>query len=60
MSDYRGIPSAVCPCGNSLFKITATFDADTYEIAGYFLDDATCADCGAMVTAPTPLDVLPI
>jgi hypothetical protein len=60
MSDYRGIPSPICPCGSNLFRLTATFDSETYEISGYFLDDASCAECGSLVTAPTPLDVLPI
>ena len=58
MSDYRGIPSPVCPCGSNLFRLTATFDDETYEISGYFLDDASCAECGSLVTAPTPLDVI--
>jgi hypothetical protein len=57
MSDYRGIPSPVCPCGSNLFRLTATFDDETYEISGYLLDDATCAECGSLITAPTPLDV---
>jgi hypothetical protein len=59
MSDYRGIPTPVCPCGSNLIRLTATFDDETYEISGYFLDDASCAECGSLVTAPTPLDVLP-
>ena len=60
MSDYRGIPTPVCPCGSNLIRLTATFDDETYEISGYFLDDASCAECGSLVTAPTPLDVIPI
>ena len=60
MSDFRGIPTPICPCGSDLLRITATFDSETYEITGYLIDDANCAVCGALLTAPTPLDVLPI
>jgi len=55
--DYRGIPTAVCLCGSTLFKITASFD-DEYNVALYLLDNATCYACGALVTAPTPLDLV--
>lgn len=58
--DYRGIPTPMCPCGSDLLRITATFDSITYEITGYLVDDAKCASCGALLTAPTPLDIIPI
>jgi hypothetical protein len=60
MSDFRGIPTPMCPCGSDLLRITATFDSETYEITGYLIDDANCAGCGALLTAPTPLDVAPL
>ena len=52
-ADYRGVPTHACPCGNKLFKILACFD--DYEISLYTLD-GKCAECGALVTVPTPLD----
>ena len=52
----RGIPTAACPsCGWTFFRVAVHFDPDTYEIAFYALD-AECDDCGALVTAPTPID----
>ena len=60
MSDFRGIPTPICPCGSELLRITANFDTETYEIIGYLIDDANCAECGALLTAPTPLDVAPL
>lgn len=53
--DYRGLPTQTCPCGNETFYLTAWFNADTYEVAGY-LTDALCTACGAMVTACTEID----
>jgi hypothetical protein len=58
VSDFRGIPTSACPCGSNLFRITATFDDETYEVSGYFIDDATCAGCNSLITIPTPLDVI--
>jgi hypothetical protein len=55
VTDYRGIPTARCPCGGDLLKVIAIFD-DEYEISMYMLD-AECYYCGAQVTAPTPLDL---
>jgi len=52
----RGIPTSSCPeCGTNIFKILVTFD-ENYDIEQYLLD-AECAECGAFVTAPTPLDL---
>lgn len=57
MLDIRGIPSPVCPCcGSTLLRLTVEFDPETYEIAGYLLDDAQCVECKCLITAPTPLD----
>jgi len=57
MLDIRGIPTPVCPCCHStLLRLTVEFDPQTYEIAGYLLDDAQCMECKCLITAPTPLD----
>ena len=56
--DARGIPTPQCPsCASTLLKLTVKFDPETYEIDLYFLEDAECAVCGTLVTAPTPLDL---
>lgn len=57
MNDYRGIPTAVCPCGSRLINITAQFDEE-YNVALYLLDNAECYLCGSLLTAPTPLDLV--
>jgi len=55
--DARGIPTAVCPmCGCGWFTVHAAFD-DDYEISAYMLN-AACDECGTLVTAPTPEDVV--
>jgi len=51
--DLRGTPTHACICGSQHFYIRAVFD--NYEIATYFLD-MQCTECGALLTAPTPLD----
>lgn len=51
--DLRGTPTHVCVCGSQHFYVRAIFD--NYEIATYFLD-MQCTECGALLTAPTPLD----
>jgi rRNA maturation protein Nop10 len=57
MGDFRGIPTPICPaCGGDLIQITASFDPLSYELNMYLLDNATCANCGALLTAPTPAD----
>ena len=51
----RGIPTSVCPiCGTNIFKVLVTFDEE-YNIEQYLLD-SECAECGTLITAPTPLD----
>ncbi len=58
MGDVRGIPTAICPyCNSNLLQLTVAFDPETYEIELYLIDNATCADCGALLTAPTPSDL---
>jgi hypothetical protein len=37
-------------------KITAAFCPHTYELEMYLLDNAQCAECDALLTAPTPID----
>ena len=47
-------PLHVCICGSMLWKVQAMFEDG--EISLYMLD-MECALCGALATAPTPLDV---
>ena len=54
-SDYRGVPTYVCPCGYDMFLIAAVFDGETQEPGMYMLD-GVCAKCGAIVTVPCPAD----
>ena len=55
--DFRGIPTAECPnCQGRLFSVFVEFDTDEYTPVMWTLD-ATCAGCGALLTAPTPLDL---
>jgi len=56
MIDARGIPTCICPnCGGNLFRALVSFDPDTYTIGMYHLD-IQCNSCGALATAPTPID----
>jgi hypothetical protein len=54
-SDYRGIPTYVCPCGSDMFLIGAIFDDETQE-PGMYLLDGVCMVCGAIVSVPCPAD----
>jgi hypothetical protein len=57
MGDFRGIPTCACPvCGSNLIQITAIFSPLTYELEMYLLDNASCAECQTLLTAPTPID----
>lgn len=47
-------PLHVCICGSMLWKVQVMFEDG--EISLYMLD-MECALCGALATAPTPLDV---
>jgi hypothetical protein len=53
-TDLRGLgPVHVCPCGSQVFSVMASFE--DYELVWYFLD-ATCVNCGNIVTVPCPVD----
>lgn len=49
--DYRGVPTAMCPCGCDLILTPVVFN-ENREIAGY-VNTGFCAACGAMVTVVT-------
>lgn len=51
-SDWRGIPTAACPCGCTLLLLPVEFDEVEREISGY-VTTAFCTDCSSMVTVPT-------
>lgn len=53
--DMRGLPSPECICGGRMFYALVYFD-DERNIGGYMLD-GVCADCGCLVTLPTPIDL---
>jgi ribosomal protein S27E len=56
MLDLRGIPTCSCPeCGETLFRALVSFDPNTYMVSSYHLD-IECNNCGALATAPTPMD----
>ena len=54
-ADFTGIPTAVCPCGYSMFLACVQFDEVEKTIEFYLLD-GVCALCGSLVTLPTPED----
>jgi len=47
-------PIHVCTCGSKLFKVGCMFEDG--DISMWFTS-AECAECGALVTVPTPVDV---
>jgi hypothetical protein len=49
----RDNPLEVCVCGSTLWNVKAMFEDS--EISLYMLD-MECALCGALATAPTPID----
>ena len=52
--NLRGIPSSVClNCGHLVFQVGCMFEDDDISL---WFTDAKCADCGALVTVPTPVD----
>lgn len=51
--DYRGIPTHACPCGSRIFKVGCMFEDG--EISLWFTN-GECAECGALITVPTPVD----
>lgn len=53
-ANFRGVPANACPaCGGRVLNVQAVFE--DYDIAAWFMD-ASCAACGALVTAPCPPD----
>ena len=57
--DYRWAgPTATCLCGSNLFYVLTMFDPHE-RLPGAYVLDSQCAECGALVTAPTPIDGLP-
>ena len=53
-ADLRGLgPIHVCMCGSQVFNVMAAFE--DYELVWYFLD-ATCVNCGNLVTVPCSVD----
>lgn len=55
--DARGIPTAGCPvCGGNILKLDVIFDEEA-TISFYMLD-AECSQCGTLLTAITPCDIL--
>jgi len=52
-ANYRGIPTHACPCGEMVFIVHAVFEDG--EVVLYELD-CECSACGALLTAPTPID----
>jgi hypothetical protein len=46
-------PLEVCVCGSTLWSVKAMFEDG--EISLYMLD-MECVLCGALATAPTPID----
>ena len=51
--DARGIPTNACPkCGGNIITVDVIFD-DEYTVS-YYMYDAKCAQCGTLLTAPTP------
>ena len=47
-------PIHVCTCGSKLFKVGCMFEDG--DIVMWFTS-GECAECGALVTVPTPVDV---
>lgn len=52
-SNIRGLPTHACICGNKIFKILAVFDEGS---PAFWFTDGECADCGTLLTVPTPVD----
>jgi hypothetical protein len=54
-ADYRGNPTLECPCGSNLLISCAVWDPET-RLPGLIMLDGMCANCGALLTLPTPID----
>ena len=55
MLDLRGKPIFTCVCGCKMFVVTVMWDEETREVGWYDLKQE-CKECGAISTAPTPMD----
>jgi hypothetical protein len=55
MFDLQGLPTTACICGCKVFTINVMWDDEDRTIAWYDLQQK-CKDCGAISTAPTPID----
>jgi hypothetical protein len=53
--NLKGIPSMACICGCKIFNLRVMWDEETREVGWYDLEQS-CFDCGALLTAPTPID----
>lgn len=51
--DLRGTPTHVCVCGSEFWNLKVKFEDG--EVVFYLLD-MECLNCGAIATAPTPID----
>jgi hypothetical protein len=55
MLDLRGKPVVVCVCGSKMWQLNVMWDTETRAVGWYDLKQ-TCIVCGALATAPTPID----
>ena len=55
MLDLTGTPIMTCICGCKMFVITVMWDEESREVSWYDLRQE-CKECGAISTAPTPID----
>ena len=55
MFDLRGKPVFICICGSKLWQVNVMWDVEERSVSWYDLRQ-TCVVCGAIATAPTPID----
>jgi hypothetical protein len=55
MLDLTGKPIMVCICGSKLWQVNVMWDTEERSVSWYDLRQ-TCVVCGAIATAPTPID----
>jgi hypothetical protein len=55
MLDLTGRPIMVCVCGSKLWQVNVMWDIEERDVGWYDLRQ-TCVVCGAIATAPTPID----
>lgn len=57
--DYRWAgPTSECMCGGTMFLLMVAFDPEE-RLPGFYITDAMCMKCKALVRVPTPVDDLP-